>query len=180
MSFRLWPNMALGILVFLILGIAFNRCAFRMLKDNRNDRLVSVPLAPELEIVLPSTGKARLLVECPRIAAKHRSLRIALTEQQTGQTIAAEYSTVTAQGAVYGVSTMQVPFGQPALLRAGAYHARITGLDPAGDYSRYRLVLSRPYIGRLALQIVVLVLCGVGMLLDAIWVAWSNGWMKTG
>jgi hypothetical protein len=61
---------------------------------------------------------------------------------------------------------MQVPVGPAAMLRS-AYVVRIGGLQAGNDYSRYRLMISRPYIGRLTLQIIGLVLCGVAILLDA-------------
>jgi hypothetical protein len=101
-----------------------------------------------------------------------------LTEQQSAQTVTTDYSLLTGQGAVYGLTTMKVPFGPAAVLRAGVYRARISGLEAGKDYTRYRLMISRPYLARLTLQIIVLVLCGVGMLLDVIWVAWLAGWMK--
>ncbi len=166
-------------LIFLFLGAAASWCVASMLRNNRKDILVSTPIAPELEFRLPSTGMARLLVESPRTSASYRNMRIELTEQQTGETVSAEYSLVTAQGAVYGLSTMQVPFGPPRMLRAGVYRARIGGLDSAIDNSRYRLIISRPYMARLVLQIIVLVLCGVAMLLDLIWAVWSAGLLKT-
>jgi len=169
---------ALAGLIFVLLGGALTWCVVSMLRNNRKDFLVSTPVAPEQEIRLPSTGMARLLVETPRTSPDYRRMRIELTEQQTGQTVTAEYSPVTAQGAVYGVSTMQVPFGPATMLRAGVYRARIGGLESAPDYSRCRLVISRPYLGRLTLQIIALVLCGVAMLLDLIWAVWSAGLMK--
>jgi hypothetical protein len=173
-------SLAFAAIAFLLLAATLVGCVAKMLKSNRTDTLVAAPLAADQEIQLPSTGTARLILEVPRTSADYSNLRIALTEQQSGQTVTADYSMVTAQGTVYGVTTMKVPFGQPTVLRAGMYRARISGLQAGKDYSRYRLQISRPYLSRLILQIIILVFCGVGMLLDVIWVAWMAGWMKAG
>jgi hypothetical protein len=166
--------------VFSLLGAAAVWCVAKMLKSNRRDVLVSAPLMPEQEICLPSTGMVRLVLETPRTSGDYRNLRIELNEKQTGQSATASYSLLTAQAAVYGVTTMQVPLGPATMLPAGVYIARISGLRAESDYSRYRLIVSRPYIGRLSLQIIILVLCGTGMLLDLVWFAWLAGWMKPG
>ncbi len=171
-------SLAFAGMAFLLLGAALVWCIAKMLQQNRTDTLVSAPLVAEQAIQLPSTGMARLILEVPRTSADYRKVRIELTEQQSGQAVRADYSLLTAQGAVYGVTTMQVPFGPATMMRAGLYRARIGGLDAGKDYSRCRLILSRPYLGRLTLQIIILVLCGVGILLDLIWVVWLAGWMK--
>jgi hypothetical protein len=97
-----------------------------------------------------------------------------LVDQQSGQAVTMQYSLMTAQGAAYGVSTMQVPFGRMNA-RPGTYLVRMAGLQGGKDYSGYRLILSRPYMGRMAIQIIGIVLCGVGMLLSVIWAAWMAG-----
>jgi hypothetical protein len=167
-------------MAFVILGILFVWCAVRLVKSNRSDILASASVAREQEINLPLPGVVLLLMEVPRTATDYRGFRIALIEKQTGQAETMKYSYLTAQGAVYGVTTMQVPFGRIMATRAGVYVARIEGLQPGKDYSRYRLLLSRPYLGRMARQIVALVLCGVGMLLSLIWAAWLAGLMQPG
>lgn len=174
------PSLAFAGAAFLLLGWVLVWCVIKMLKSNRSDTLVTAPLVPDQEIQLPSTGMARLILETPRISADYRDMRIELTEKQTGHTVAASYSVLAAQGTVYGITTMQVPFGPATLLQAGAYRARVSGLKVGSDYSRYRLAISRPYLGRLTLQMIVMVLCAVGMLLDMIWAAWLAGWMKAG
>jgi len=163
---------------FILFGIALVWCVVSMLKSNRTDILASAPLAVEQEIQIPYTSKARILLETPRTSSEYSNLRIELIERQTGRSVTGAYSFVTAQGAVYGVTTMQVPFGPEMSLPAGVYLARISGLQAGNDYSRYRLLISRPYIGRLTLQIIALVLCGVAMMLDLVWAAWLAGLMK--
>jgi hypothetical protein len=118
------------------------------------------------------------MMEVPRLGSDFRSFRIELMEKQTGQVAAMTYSFITAQGASYAFSTMQVPFGRMPSPRAGVYVVRIFGLQPGKDYSSHRLILSRPYMARLVRQILAIVFCGVGMLLTAIWAAWLGGLLK--
>jgi hypothetical protein len=73
---------------------------------------------------------------------------------------------------------MEVPFGRMPSARAGVYLVRIDGLQPGKDYSSHRLILSWPYMARLVLQILAIVFCGVGMLLDAILAVWLAGLLK--
>jgi hypothetical protein len=71
------------------------------------------------------------------------------------------------------VRTVRIPFGRVTVARPGGYLVRVTGLDPARDYSRTRILLSRPYLGRMAVQIVGIVLCGVAALLCLILASWQ-------
>ena len=113
------------------------------MKGNQNDILVSAPVAPEQEILLPHTGMARLVLETPRTSAEYRNLRIELAEKHTGQIVMATYS-LKARGRAYSLTTMHVLFGPATMMRAGAYVARISGLQAGNNYSRYRLMISRP------------------------------------
>ena len=141
------------------------------------DLLASAPLANEQELTLASPGEVMVMIQTPRTAADFRDFQIELVEKQTGQAVTTRYSVLKAQQAVYGVTTMSVPFGR-LTARPGVYLIRILGLRSGQDYSRYRLILSRPYMGRMALQIIGIVLCGVGMLLSLIWAAWLAGLIK--
>ena len=84
-----------------------------------------------------------------------------------------KYEYMRAQGAVYGVTTMRVPLGRMTAQRAGAYSMRVTGLQAGKDYSACRILLSRPYLGRMVLQIIGIVICGVGMLLSLLLGLWQ-------
>jgi hypothetical protein len=164
---------------FVLLAIVLIWSVIRLVKSNQEDVLASSPMAQVQELNLSSSGVVVLLLEVPRLASDFRSFQIELTEKQTGQIVTMKYSLITAKGAVYGLSTMQVPFGRWTA-RAGAYVCRIDGLLPGKDYSRYQLILSRPYIGRMTLQIIAIVFCGVGMLLSILWAAWLEGLLKPG
>ena len=171
-------SLVVPVAVFVLLGIGLIWSVVSLVRSNSRDILASVPAVLQQEVSLASTGDVLVMMEVPRIGSDFRSFRIELVEKQTAQATAMKYSFVTAQGASYGFSTMQVPFGRMRSPGAGLYVARIDGLQPGKDYSSHRLILSRPYMARLVLQILAIVFCGVGMLLSVIWAAWLAGLMK--
>jgi hypothetical protein len=177
MTTQVWSTFAIAGIVFLLLGAGLVSCVASLVRGNRNDVLASMPLASEQQVTVPSQGEVLVVIETPRTKLDYRAFQIQFVDRKTGQAANMAYSLMTAQGAVYGVTTMQVPFGRMNA-RAGVYSARIAGLQPGNDYSDYRLILSRPYMGRMVRQIIGIVLCGVGMLLTVIGAAWKAGLMK--
>jgi len=171
------PWFALAGTVFVLCCIGLVMCISSLVRGNREDRLASAPVIGESEITLSSAGDVTILIETPRTSADFRSFQIQLLEKKTGQMSTMTYSLMTAQGSVYGVSTMQVPFGR-ITANAGDYFVRVSGLRPGQDYSSYKLIFSRPYMGRMVLQIIGIVLSGVGMLGSVIWSAWLAGLMQ--
>lgn len=165
-------------IVFVLLAVGLLYCVRSLVRGNREDVLASAPLSSEQEIALKSAGEVLVMIETPRLLTDYRGFQIQLTDKQTGQALVLNYSFSTAQGASYCVTKMQVPFGRMQA-HAGAYIARIAGLQPDRDYSDHRLILSRPYMGRIAMQVVGIVVCGVGMLLSLVWAAWLAGLLKT-
>ena len=171
--------LAIAGLAFVLFGIGLVFCVLSLIKGNREDVLASAPIVPEQGLTLASAGETLVVIETPRTASDFRGFQIQLTDRQSGQSVAMAYSLATVQEPVYAVSTMQVTFGR-FNATAGTYLVKITGLQPGGDYSRYRLIFSRPFMGRMALQVIGIVLCGVGMLGSVIWSAWLAGLMKSG
>lgn len=171
---------AIPVVTFVLFGIGLVWCVTNLVRGNRSDTLASGSVIPQQEINLAASGDVVVLMEVPRTAADFRGFQIELLEKQTGQIASTlKYSVVTAQGTVHGITTMKVPFGRIPL-RAGAYVVRIAGLQAGKDYSNDRLEFSRPYLGRMALQIIEIVLCGVGMLLSLLWGLWLAGLLKSG
>ncbi len=171
--------LAIAGVAFVVLGIGLVFCVVNLIRGNREDVLASAPIVHEQGLTLASAGETLVVIEAPRTASDFRGFQIQLTDRQSGQSVAMSYSLATLQEPVYAVSTMQVTFGR-FNANAGTYLVRIAGLQPGADYSRYRLMLSRPFMGRMALQIIGIVLCGVGMLGCVIWSAWLAGLMKSG
>ncbi len=170
--------LALPSAAFVLLGIALVWSIVSLVRSNSRDILASLSVIPQQEINLLATGDVLVMMEVPRMGSDFRNFQIELIEKHSRQSVVMKYAFVTAQGAVYGISTMQVPFGRMPAARAGTYLVRIAGLQPGKDYSSHRLMLSRPYMGRMVLQILAIVFCSVGMLLSLIWAAWLAGLMK--
>jgi hypothetical protein len=160
---------------FALLTVALVWCTRSLIRDNRADTLASVPVTNEQEIRLAAGGNVVVLMEVPRTATDFRSFEIQLVNKTTRQALQLKYSLGMGQESVYGVTTMKVPFGGFPAAPDSVYSARITGLQPGKDYSDYRLMFSRPYLARMARQIIGIVICGVGMLLSILWAAWLAG-----
>ena len=180
MMIRSWSLLAVAVIVFLVLVVGLVWCVVSLLKSNRGDTLASVALTREQEIKLPGAGEVIVLVEMPRLASSFGDLQIELTEKQSGHAEVLKYSYAKAQGAVRGFDSVKIPFGHITAPRAGTYVARVSGLDTGKDYSNYRLLFSRPYLGRMSVQIVGIVICAVGMLGCLLWTVWLAGLMKQG
>jgi len=57
--------------------------------------------------------------------------------------------------------------------QSGTYIVWVIGLQAGADYSGSRIMLSRPYLARLVLQIVGIVVCAIGMLLSLLLALWQ-------
>lgn len=174
---------SLGLLVtagvfFTLLGIGLVSFITLLIRGNQNSVLKSTTLVSGQEVRLDSIGEVVVLLEVPRISREFRNFQLHFTNRETGQQIALQYRYLTAQKSVYGVTTMKVPFGRMANTAPATWSVNVSGLEPGKDYSNYRLIFSRPYIGRMAMQIIGIVVCGVGMLLCVIWSCWLLGLMQ--
>jgi hypothetical protein len=143
------------------------------LRSNRKQILATGALVPEQALEIGEPGDLVLLLETPRFGSEYRNFEFEIIEQATGAATKMKYDYARAQGATYGVSTARVPFGRMTAQRTGAYLVRVAGLQSGHDYSRYRIFLSRPYLGRLVAQIIGIVICGVGMLLSLLLALWQ-------
>jgi hypothetical protein len=169
---------AVAVIGFLLFGAALIWIVTRLVRSTRADVLATLPLAPEQEVNLPALGEVLLMVEAPRFSKDYMGFQFELVEKVTGRATRMSYHVMQSQGAVYGVKTMRVPFERVTLPQAGAYVIRAHGLQADKDYSDYRVVLSRPFMGRLVFQIVGIILCAGGMLGSLIWGLWLLGVVK--
>jgi len=160
-----WLWVAGAALVFF--GSALAWLAMLLLRGNRSDVMAMLPLAPEQNVELRAAGEVLLRIEV-------------LVEPQTGKITTMTYNPLTASGAVYGTTTMKVPIGRMTATLPGSHIVRVAGMTAGKDYSAYRLMLSRPYLGRMIFQIVGIVTCGVGTLLSLLWGLWLMGLITSG
>lgn len=139
-----------------------------LLRSRRKQFIATGPLVEEQVLEIAEALPLLLMVEVPRFGSNFRDFRFDVIEEATGETTSLSYSFVRAQGTVYRVTTMQLPIGRFEISRPGTYRVRISGLEPTRDYSGSRVMLSRPYLARLVLQIIGIVISAVGLLLSLV------------
>jgi hypothetical protein len=168
-----------------VAGVAFVVCcvggggmARQLIRSNRAAVISTLPLLPEQTVAVESPGELVVSVEVPRLTTEYRQWEVEVVEQHTQRIHPMRYGGPRATGAVKGISTIRIPLGRLTLAQPGNLTLRVRGLAPNQNYSTFHLVLARPHLARMALQIVGLVLCGVGMLLSLLWGLWLVGALK--
>ena len=141
------PLLVASSTAFFLLGGLLVWVVVRLLRSNREQLLASGPMTAEQEFALREAAALLLLIEVPRFGSGFRELEFEVVEQASGRTTKLSYDFVRAQGAVYGVTTMRVPLGHVTVERPGSYLVRVGGLQEGTDYSRCRIMFSRPYLG---------------------------------
>jgi len=167
------PVLVLASTAFLILGGLLGWVIARLLRSNREQVVASGPLTAEQELMIDEPAALVVLMEVPRFGLDFRQLEFEVIQKASGQSTKLRYDFVRGQGAVYGLTTMRVPLGRIAVQGPGSYLVRIGGLQPGTDYARCRIMFSRPYLGRMVLQIIAIVICALGMLLSLLLALWQ-------
>jgi len=173
MVIRSLPLLVASSTAFFLLGGLLVWMVVRLLRSNREQLLATGPITAEQEFALREAAALLLLIEVPRFGSRFRELEFEVVEQASGRTTKLTYDFLRAQGAVYGVTTMRVPLGRVTVERPGSYLVRVDGLQEGADYSRCRIMFSRPYLGRMVLQIIGIVICAIGMLLSLLLALWQ-------
>ena len=173
MIVKSWSILVVASISFVAIGCILVWIVARLLRSNREQILATGALLPEQEFQIREPGELLLLLETPRFGSEHRNLEFEITERPTGVATKLRYSYGKAQGATYGVGTARVPFGRVTASSSGSYRVRVDGMQSGHDYSRYRILLSRPYLGRLVFQIIGIVICGIATLLSLLLALWQ-------
>ena len=173
MVIRSLPLLIASSTAFFLLGGLLFWVVGRLLRSNREQLLAIGPMTAEQEFALREAAALLLLIEVPRFGSRFRELEFEVVEQASGRTTKLTYDFLRAQGAVYGVTTMRVPLGRVTVERPGSYLVRVGELQEGTDYSRCRIMFSRPYLGRMVLQIIGIVVCAIGMLLSLLLALWQ-------
>lgn len=173
MNIQSLPLLFLALIAFLVFATLLVWVIACLIRSNRAQVIASGPLVAEQEMTVAEAADSSVVLEVPRFRSDHRTWQIDLTESVTNETTRLRYDLLRAQGAVYGFGTMRVPFGRIRLPRAGRYLVRVSGLTPGKDYSKSRILLSRPYFGRMILQIIGIVFFAIGMLLSLLLGLWQ-------
>jgi hypothetical protein len=180
MIVKSWSTLVVATISFVAIGCILVWIIARLFRSNREQILATGALLPEQQFSIREPGEILLLLEAPRFGSEHRNFEFEIIEPATGAATKMKYNYATAQGATYGVGTARVPFGRVTLSDAGAYRVRVTGIQSGHDCSRYRIMLSRPYLGRLVLQIIGIVICGIAMLLSLLLALWQVSPLERG
>jgi hypothetical protein len=172
----LWVAVAGVALVLFCAGAAWT--ALRLIRGNRAAVVATLPLLSEQVVAVESPGELVVSIEAPRMATEYRQWEFELLEASTRRTHLMKYGGPRSTGAVTGISTIKIPVGRLTLERPDKLTIRVKGLSADANYSTYHIVLARPHLARMAVQIVGLVLCGVGTLLSLLWGLWLLGVVK--
>jgi hypothetical protein len=171
-------GLAMAVVVFGLGSAGAAWMAARLIRGNRAAVVSSLPLVVQQTVVVESPGDLVLSIEVPRLATDYRQWEFEVGESRSKRSHIMKWGGPRSTGAVTGISTVKIPLGHLNLVHPDQLTLRVKGLAPDTDYSAYRIVLARPHILRMAVQITGLVLCGVGMLLSLIWGLWLMGVVK--
>ena len=152
--------------------------ALRLIRSNRAAVVATMPLLPEQTVAVESPGELVVSIEVPRMSTEYRQWEFEIVEDNSKQTHTMKWGGPRSTGAITGISTIKVPIGRLTVARPDRLTIRVKGLASDVNYSTYHLVLARPHLARMALQITSLALCGVGTLLSLIWALWLMGIVK--
>ena len=168
-----WLAVAGVAFVFFCVGAGW--MALRLIRSNRTAVIATLPLLAEQTIEVESSGELVVSIEVPRMATDYREWEFEIVEAGSGQRHLMRYGGPRSTGAVAGISTIKIPIGRLNLAQPGKLTVRVKGITFDTNYSTYHIILARPHLARMALQIAGLVLCGVGTLLSLIWTLWLLG-----
>ena len=171
-------GLAMAGMGFALFCIGAGWIALRLIRSNRAAIVATLPLRPEQTIAVENPGELVISIEVPRMTTEYREWEFEAVEAGTRQTHLMKWGGPRATGTVTGISTIKIPLGRFTLARPDTLTLRVKGLAADANYSTYQLVLARPHLARMALQIVGLVICGVGALLSLIWGLWLLGVVK--
>jgi hypothetical protein len=159
-------------------GVGAGWMALRLIRGNRAAVIASLPLVPEQTVRVEAPGELVVSIEVPRLATDFRQWEFEVVETSAQRVHRMTWGGPRATGKVSGISTVKIPLGRVTLAQADHLAVRVEGLAADGDYSAYHIVLARPHLARIALQVLGLVFCGVGMLLSLLWGLWQLGVVK--
>lgn len=178
MMIKSGSKLAVAGVAFGLFGVGAGLMALQLVRSNRGAVIATLPLVSE-QTVPVSPGEIVVSVEVPRLTTEYRQWEIEVLEAKSKRTHVMKYSGPRATGAVKGLSTIKIPLGRVTLAQPDHLTLRVKGLVSDANYAAYHVVLARPHLARMALQIVALVGCGVGLLLSLIWAMWLLGIVKT-
>jgi hypothetical protein len=172
-------GVAVAAIAIVLFAVGAGWMALRLIRSNRDAVIATVPVAPEQSVAVKSAGELVVSLEVPRLTTDYRAWELEVIEGSQQRIHVMKWGGPRATGTVTGISTIKVPVGRLTLASPDTLTLRVKGLTPGSNYAESNLVLARPHLSRMALQIVGIVVCGVGMLLSLIWGLWLLGVVKS-
>ena len=171
--------LALACICLVLFAMGAVWIALRLLRDNRVAVISTLPILPEQRFTVTEPGEIVVSFEVPRLSTDFREWELEVVEGKTQRVHRMRWGGPRATGTVKGFSTIKIPVGRLTLSEPDTLIFRVTGLTPQGRQAESHIVLARPHLARMALQIVGLVVCGVGMLLSLLGGLWTMGVLKS-
>lgn len=178
MAIKSGAGVALAGVGFVLLVIAAGWLAGRLIRGNRAAVIGTYPILPDQTIAVPVSGELVVNVEVPRLNRDFQDWDVEVIAGNSQRSHRMKWSGSYSHGVVKGFTTIRIPFGRVTTAEAERLTVRISGLEAGKDYTGSHLVLVRPHLARIALQVVGLVFCGIGMLLCVIGGLWCLGIVK--
>jgi hypothetical protein len=166
-------------LVFVLCAAAAVWLAHRLVRSNRASLVARLPAIQEQNFTVKEAGELVVSLEVPQLTTAFRDWEVEVTETQSRRIHRMRWGGPRSTGTVKGFSAVKVPIGRLLLTQPETLNFRLKGLAPGSDYASSHIVLARPHLTRMALQIAGIVLCAVGALLCLLWGLWQLGLLKT-
>ncbi|MDQ2767704.1 MAG: hypothetical protein M3Y30_11165 [Gemmatimonadota bacterium] len=129
-----------------------------LLRTVRGSVIATVPMQAEQRVDINSSGDFAINIESPLLTRRPTNLRFALSGADSEARIA--LYPILLQTDVTSMSRSRMELYSFTIFAAGAYKLRIDGLDPAVDYSRDAILITRQFRGALVLHVLALIACG--------------------
>ena len=172
-------GLAVAVVACPIFAIGAGWFAMNLIRSNRTAVLSTLPVKAEQTVSAKLDGEVVVSLEIPQLSTEYRSWELEVIENGSRQTHHMKWGGPRATGAVKGFSTMKVPVGQLTLANPDTLTIRVKGLAADQSYADSQIVLTRPYLGRMALQIIGIVVCAIAALLSLLGGLWALGVLKT-
>lgn len=131
-----------------------------LLRTVRGSVVASAPIRAEQGLTFNAAGDFVLNFEGPTLASSARSLRFTLTRAQGGPGSLIPLRPVVFRTEVSSSARTRFELYRFTLPSAGSYVLRISGIDPARDFSGNAIVFTRPVRGAIVLHVLWLIVFG--------------------
>jgi hypothetical protein len=133
-----------------------------LLRTVRGSVIATMPIRAEQRVDINSSGDFALNIESPLLTRRPTNLAFALSRVDSDARIA--LYPILLQTDVTSMTRSRMELYSFTLPSAGTYKVHIDGIDPASDYSRDAILITRQFRGALVLHVLALIACGVALI----------------